>query len=302
MKSKDTTICTTEKRDWGAYNRALVDRGKILFVYIEEGVVEKWRGTGRYTYSDDAIQFAMTVQQLFTLRLRTVTGFLQGLFRSMNTTLTVPDYTTISRRARSMQIPLTVRKKDAVAIIVDSTGLKVFGEGEWKVRKHGYEKRRTWKKVHLAIDRDGEIRVTQVTDNSVHDKTQAPSLITEEKAPITDFFADGAYDSDAVYDLLSDLPPDRVHIPPRKDAVLGKNPTRDKHITTIKHTSLKEWKQSSGYHTRSLVETTMFRLKTTFGNRLYYRTSTSQENEVLIRCSILNDFNRSTIQKQEIPS
>ena len=75
MKSKDTTICTTEKRDWGAYNRALVDRGKILFVYIEEGVVEKWRGTGRYTYSDDAIQFAMTVQQYFLLKDHTTEYF-----------------------------------------------------------------------------------------------------------------------------------------------------------------------------------------------------------------------------------
>ena len=93
-----------------------------------------------------AIRFAMVVQQLFNLRLRAVTGFLQGLFQSMDIVLTIPDYTTLSRRARNLQIPLKVRKKDTVAIIVDSTGLKVFGEGEWKVRKHGYSKRRTWKK------------------------------------------------------------------------------------------------------------------------------------------------------------
>lgn len=303
MKYKDTTEYTTEKRDWATYNQSLVDRGGMVFtVYLDTTIGKRWYGGGRYTYSDDAIQFVLTVQQVFRLPLRAVTGFLQGLFKGMDIQLPVPDYTTVSRRVQNLSVSLNKQKKETVAMVIDSTGLKVYGEGEWKVRKHGYTKRRVWKKVHITLDTDGEIRTVEVTDNTVHDRTPAPTLITRETASITDFYGDGAYDTTDVYDLFTNLPPPRVRIPPRKDAVLGRHPIRDHTLTTIIHTSLKAWKQDSGYHTRSLAETTMYRLKTTFGPCLSYRNPASQKNEVLTRCSILNDFNQLTLQKQKTPS
>jgi len=179
-----------------------------------------------------------------------------------------------------------------IDVVVDSTGLKVFGEGEWKVKKHGWAKHRTWRKLHLMIDPvTHQIVAELLTGNDVHDSQVVKTLLNETENDIGRFYGDGAYDPWEVRDELEKCNIEQV-IPPREDAVLqnrkdGRRKERDTAVRTIENIGRKKWKEQIGYHRRSLSETGMYRMKTIFGGNLKNRKFEKQQTEVRLRCKLL---------------
>lgn len=287
-------------RNWHVYNESLVQRGS-LDVWLSKEAIREWYADSMHkvgaqpVYSNLAISTVLTMQKLFHLPLRAVEGFVRSVFRMTNISLDVPDYSTLSRRGDDLMVLLTKRKKEKTVIIVDGSGAKVFGEGEWKVRQHGYSKRRTWKKIHIAIDEDGEIRATEMTSNATHDSEVVRDLFSQEDAVIEAFAGDGAFDTQGVYTACQDRDVSRILIPPRHGAKIWQHGNssetphpRDENLRTIKRIGRKRWKIESGYHIRSGVENTFFRWKTIFGDRLRSRAEARQRTEIRIMASALN--------------
>ena len=274
------------KRNWKKYNQSLIKRGRID-IWIADDVKEWWYGTGKQIYSNRCIELILTLKFVFHLPLRATIGLIQSILTYNDLEyLDVPDIATLSRRAKTLNVQVKKKKKDKIVLIVDSTGLKVYGEGEWKVRKHGYNYRRTWKKLHVGIDADGEVRALCMSSSNAHDTHYGEQLLQQEKSKITAFYGDGAYDSDVIYTLCEEKGIPQVFVPPRK------NTRRDKQHHKLKQENLKiprdEWKKQSGYHTRSLVETHMYRHKQILSQYLSFRTEASQYTEIVIKTNILN--------------
>ena len=214
----------------------------------------------------------------------------------MKISVMVPDYSTLSRRGGALTVQLPRKEKGTVVAILDSTGLKVYGEGEWKVRKHGYSKHREWMKVHVSIDADGEIRAMRLTDNSVDDAQAGEQLLAAQSTDtIEEVAADGAYDKKKFYAVCKKRHIGRILIPPRRGARIwvhgnqnGEPHPRDENLRALRKTTRKKWKQTCGYHKRSKIETTMFRQKTIFGEKLYSRGFRNQQTEVMLMGKALN--------------
>ena len=291
-------------KNWSEYDKALVQRGSITFwmsddfekTWLHSG--EKQRGS-QFEYSDEAILVMLTVREVFHLTNRSVEGFVCSLFQMMKINLPVPDHSTLSKRGKDLKVKLPKKTNQSLNIIMDSTGLKIYGEGEWKVRMHGISKRRTWRKLHLGTNpEDGEIQAVILTKNSVSDDAVVEVLLEQIEQRIIKFGADGAYDKRKVYDCLNAHSPDvNILIPPRRNARIWKHGNtqaerlkRDENLRSIRKHGRKEWKKNSGYHTRSLVETTMFRLKTIFGDNLSARLLETQTTQALVRCAALNQM------------
>jgi hypothetical protein len=290
--------------NWREYNESLVNRGDITFWFCED-VIENWQHendrpkVGRpYIYSDTAIECMLMLRELFRLPYRQTEGLGRALIRLMRLDLAIPDFTSLAKRAAKMNVSLSVKNRQGpIDVVVDSTGLKVFGEGEWKMRTHGKSKRRTWRKLHLAINPEThEIEAQVLTENSGHDADQVNDLIDQVEKPIGKFYGDGSYDQWKVYDRLQKENMQAI-IPPRKDAKIKQHGNcnaepldRDEAIRTIHKKGRKEWKKEIGYHQRSLAETAMFRMKSCFGNKLKNRKFENQKTEVSLRCKILNLF------------
>lgn len=289
-------------KNWSEYDKALVQRGSITF-WMSEGFEKTWLYTGekqrgsQFDYTDRAILVMLTVKEIFHLSNRGVEGFVRSLFRMMKIDLPVPDHSTLSKRGKDLKVKLPKKTNQSLNIVMDSTGLKIYGEGEWKVRMHGVSKRRTWRKLHLGANpEDGEIQAVLLTENNVSDDQAVKGLLGQIEQTILDFAADGAYDKRKVYDNLNAHSPEvNILIPPRKNARIWKHGNtkterlkRDENLRAIRKDGRKEWKKNSGYHVRSLVETTMFRLKTIFGDELSARLLETQTTQTLIRCAALN--------------
>ena len=206
------------------------------------------------------------------------------------------DYSTVCRRQKHLDIKLQKKNRnEALHGVFDSTGLKVFGEGEWRVRQHGYSKRRTWRKLHLGVDESsGEIVASVLTTNDFGDGEILPDLIKQIDSPLSQASGDGAYDSFENYDLL-DKNGTKVTIPPRENAKTRqhgncKSPplVRDEVVRAIRKLGRAEWKKTNGYHRRSIAETTMFRFKQIFGDNLYATLFESQATEAFVKCNVLN--------------
>ncbi len=169
-------------RNWHDYNEALKQRGSILVWWSEE-VVDQWHAKpsgkrgAQPRYTDRAIQITLQFGKVFAQRLRQTEGFVCSLFKVMHIDRQVPDFSTLCRRGAKVKITLPKDEKENITIIVDSTGLKVYGEGEWKVRKHGYGKHRTWRKFHLGTTPDGEIRAVELTGNDTGDNEVVSTLL-----------------------------------------------------------------------------------------------------------------------------
>lgn len=295
---------TYKPRSWSDYNKSLVQRGN-LNLWVNDEVIEHWlapvcskRGAPRQ-YSDLAITTMLELKYLFNLTFRATQGFLKSLFDILDVDLPVPDYSTLSRRLRHLKIELKVpQAMDPISLAIDSSGLKVYGEGEWKVRIHGYSKRRTWRKFHLGIDTSEQlIHAVTVTTNDFKDNEVFGDTVAQVKAPIKDILGDGAYDSKNCYEECSSRRAKPV-FPPRQGAVVRQHGNckneplpRDKAIRDIRKLGRKGWKTKVGYHRRSLVETAMFRFKRMFSANLMSRSFINQAQEVFIKCNILNRFN-----------
>ncbi|KGX23854.1 transposase DDE domain protein [Burkholderia pseudomallei ABCPW 1] len=256
---------------------------------------EPTRGRSRL-YSDALIQALLGLKTVFHLPLRALQGFAQSLRDLAFAELPVPNYTTVCRRAQTLQVKLPVIHSDEpLHLVVDSTGAKVYGEGEWKVRQHGYSKRRTWRKVHLALDTNtGQLRAALMTHQDVADGEVLPELLEQVSADesIDTIGGDGAYDTQACYASITArgaIP----SIPPREGAVHWPTTTpgasrRNAALDAIAQGSRREWKQQSGYHRRSLAENAMYRLKTLTDPCLWARRTDTQATEVAVRVGVLN--------------
>ncbi len=289
-------------RNWSEYNAGLKQRGSLTF-WIEESVLEQWidpylsgkPGASIY-YSDLAILTMATVKAVYGLAGRQCQGFLESVFKLMGIQLRVPDHSTLSRRMGKLEVDIPVMPQTGARhVVVDSTGVKVYGEGEWKTRQHGVSKRRIWRKLHLGVDEStGEILAAVVTTNDHHDGEVLSDLLDQIEDEIEQVSADGAYDHRHCYDEITKRESKAV-IPPRKDAVIwqhgnGKAPPhpRDQNLRYIRKHGRKKWKRDANYHRRSLAETTMFRFKAIFGGNLRSRKFKNQAVELFIKCAALN--------------
>jgi IS5 family transposase len=288
-------------RNWAEYNKALVKRGSLT-VWFDKNTIAAWKHKpivkkrGRPTlYSDLAIEFCLTIKALFKLPLRAAQGFVTSIFQLMKLSLPVPDYTSLCKRQKTLKITLPAQKQQAqkMHIVVDSTGLKVFGEGEWKVRKHGKEKRRTWLKLHLALDESTHyIKAAVLTGDNVHDCEMLPNLLNQMVDDIGQITGDGAYDTHDAYQAVLDKGGTPC-FPPRKNAIRHKATDeawrlRNHAVSQVGYHNLKYWKKKSNYHRRSLAETAMYRVKQLMGDRVCAKTVDRQSREVGIKCLILN--------------
>jgi hypothetical protein len=238
------------------------------------------------------------LRELFRLPYRQTEGLGRSLTSLMQVDVAIPDFTSLAKRAAKLEITLDVAdRKGPVDVVVDSTGLKVFGEGEWKTRKHGISKRRTWRKLHLAVNPETqEIEAEVLTENSGHDADQVNELIEQVDTPIDAFYGDGAYDQWKVYDRLAEEEIEAI-IPPRRNAKIKQHGNssqpsleRDEAVREIRDVGRKQWKKEVGYHRRSLAETAMFRMKSCFGATLKNREFENQRTEARLRCKIINNF------------
>ena len=211
--------------NWRDYNKALVNRGDFTFWFSEE-VVDAWehendeKKNGRpFIYSDLAIETLLTIRELFHLPYRQTEGFGRALAKLLDVGVAIPHHTSLVKRAAKLNVSIDVdTAKGPIDVVVDSTGLKVFGEGEWKVRQHGVGKRRDWRKVHLAVDPESCAIVAQLlTESSVHDGDAVAPLMEQVEQEVTTFYGDGAYDQWKVRDHLQESGVHQI-IPPRKNA------------------------------------------------------------------------------------
>jgi IS5 family transposase len=241
-----------------------------------------------------------TLQEIYHLGLRQTQGLMESIGTVLHLAVAIPDYSTLSRRRGTLEVELPrVHQKEALHLVVDSTGVKVFGEGEWKVRQHGYTRRRTWRKVHVGVDEgSGEVVAAVVTTNSSHDSQVLPDLLGQVDENLTQVSGDGAYDRRGCYDAIRQRGA-RAAIPPQHNAKIWQHGNtkaerlaRDENLRRIRQIGRAAWKRECGYHRRSLAETTMFRLKTLFGDRVSARRFAGQAAQVLVRCATLNRLTR----------
>lgn len=289
-------------KNWSEYEKALVQRGSITF-WLSDDIEKTWLYVGekqrgsQFDYSDKAIEIMLTLKEVFHLTNRGVEGFVRSLFQMMKIDLPVPDHSTLSKRGKTLKMKLPKKAKGSLNLVFDSTGLKIYGEGEWKVRKHGYSKRRTWRKLHLGADpENGEIQAVLLTENNISDDAVVKDLLEQIEQTLLACAADGAYDKRKVYDALNKHSPEvKILIPPRKNACIWQHGNskaerlkRDENLRYIRKHGRQQWKEDSDYHMRSLAETAMFRLKTIFGDELSARLLETQTTQALIRCLALN--------------
>jgi len=292
-------------RNWAMYNESLKKRGSIT-LWVHEDVLRAWKAApeavrprgGQKRYSDGAIECLLMVKGVYHLAYRQTEGFAGSLSKLLGVALPIPDYSTLNRRAKTLKVDLPRCEKGPIHAVLDSTGLKVYGEGEWKVRQHGYSKRRTWRKLHLSVDEaTGEIEAELLTGAGVDDAEAAGGLLKQTQAEIQQLSGDGAYDKEKVYKAAAAKGVSKITIPPRRDAVLweehGPDPhPRNENLRRIWECGRKEWKEESGYHRRSLAETAMFRFKTIFGDHLNAREAKRQKTEARVKCAALNRMTR----------
>lgn len=301
-------------RNWSDYNQALVNRGSITFWFSKE-CIEQWLNTERTgkrgrpeKYSSIAIECGLTLKALLKLTFRSTEGFIRSLNELMGLNLEIPDYSLLCKRQRTLEMRLP--KKAALAgeklnILVDSTGLKIFGEGEWKVRQHGTMKKRLWRKLHIALNHETqEIEGFELTDLGKQDWQGFETLIAEIEQELGDVIGDGAYDRFPCYQLATTKEFELI-VPPQRNARTSEERKkkiskvkraflkgRDAVIQSVRDIGRKEWKIAAGYHRRSLVETVMFRIKTILGSRLSCRRFDNQKVETRIWCKIINHMTK----------
>jgi transposase len=294
-------------RNWKSYNASLCKRGSLT-LYIDESVLRIWRDidvskkiVGEQTYPESIILCCLLIKMQYHQPLRQTTGLVKSILTMAGYgDFEVPDYTTLCRRQTGLSVGVTKRWKsgEKIAVAIDSTGLKVYGEGEWKVRKHGVSKRRTWLKLHIAIDIDTqEIIGVSLTGNDIDDAAEAKKMLKGKAEKMSSFHGDGAYDDFEFRKILGDV---KQIIPPPKDAVVHHETKRkplkeylfqrNKAVEFMNKHDRKQWKINEEYHKRSLNETVMFRYKTTFGAQMQARKLENQQTEVLIKTKILNIY------------
>jgi transposase len=292
-------------KNWRDYDAALRRRGDLT-VWVKAEAIEAWTpaNTGRrgrpQRYSALAIETGLMLRLAFGRPWRQTEGMLASILRLLGLDLPVPDHTTFSRRSVDLAVAKAVSTaRRPVNVVIDSTGLQVFGVGEWQREKHGGKGHRTWRKLHLAVDPDtGEILASELTTTKDGDASQVGPLLDQLSGPIASVTADGAYDGDPVYRTIAERDPAAaVIIPPRSTAVPSDTaetaPTpRDRHLRMIQERGRRGWHKAVNYGRRSLGEVAMMRYKTVIGRRLHARTLPTQRAEAASGCKVINIMTR----------
>jgi hypothetical protein len=290
--------------NWSEYNNALRSRGNIV-VWLSQESIDQWYepdqingGSGSpKIYTDFAIITCHEMRQVYRLPLRQTEGFINSLFELMDVPLRCPDYTTLSKRLKLLDIKVPRYKKDDAprsdvhAIAVDSTGLKRFGRDEWHQEKHKVSRKASWRKLHIAVNEGHYIEACTLTDRFHSDENQVAELLDQVDSDIDHFTADGAYDKAVVYEKLEDHSPNaNAVIPPREDAVLSTNnhAWRVKNIEAIKQNGRMNWQREQNYGQRNYSELGVQRYKRILGNTLHAKDLDRQKQEAMIGCSVLN--------------
>ena len=289
-----------QTKNWPSYNTALKQRGSLSIWFDPEMTWEpppSGKRGGQQDYSDAAIQACLTLKVLFGMSLRQTTGFVESLLRLAGLDWAVPDYSTLSRRQKTLHVSLSYRGGTGpLNLLIDSTGIKSKGEGERNARKHGGSKRRIWRKIHIGIDEETlEVRAVEVTTSNVGDAPMLPELMNQisPDQDIGSVTADGAYDTRKCHDAIAARNAHAV-IPPRKNAKPWK-PTsagaiaRNDAISASRYLGRTIWKRWSGYHRRSRVESKMHCVKR-LGQSLMARDFDRQVAEIQIRVAALNRY------------
>jgi hypothetical protein len=286
--------------NWAAYEAGLRARGSLTVWFTAEAV-EAWRAEprtgrgGQPRYSALAITTALILRAVFRLALRQTEGLIASILQLLGLDLAVPDHSTLSRRAEALEVPRPRSGREPVHLLVDSTGLRLCGPGEWLAEKHGTKRRRSWKKLHLATDADtGRIIASALTDKDADDGSRVGPLLDRVHGPVASFTGDGAFDRDDVYAAVAARHPDAdVVVPPRSSAVPSDTvetaPTRrDRHLGCIAERGRMGWQRASGYNWRALVEADVSRWKRVIGDGLRSQTDGRQATEVAIAADVLN--------------
>ncbi len=297
--------------NWPAYEAGLRRRGDLTF-WVEEAALAGWQAPRRSTpggqprYSELAIELVLTLRLVFHLALRQAEGFARSVLALLGLALPVPDHTTLSRRGRAFagRQPRVGASTGPVHLVLDSTGLELFGQGEWCAAKHGRLRRR-WLKLHIGVDATtGEIAAHMLTDSEADDAAQTPALLCQCEGTLASVTADGAYDRDPVYQAVAAWQPGsppEVIIPPRADAVLstadpdGQSP-RGRHIRLVEPRGSPDmaergrigWQRGTGYGKRNQVENAIGRYKHLIGPKLQARSRPNQHGEVALAAQVLN--------------
>jgi len=306
-------------RNWKEYNKALVDRGSLTF-WFSDDVINNWQQPadvdthGNQKYSDMVILCGLTLRQLFRLTLRAAEGMLKSLVQLAKLSVDVPDYSTLSRRGKTIKINLGVKATlKPRHVLIDSTGIQVVGEGQWKMLRHGESRHQVWRKLHIAMDAEShEILAATMTESVRLDGNYLPKLVDKIEGPISQITGDGAYDKKNCYQTAYARGAKPV-FPPQHDACIQRNKikkdpaliARDETILFIKNGEDAEerrrlWKQENNYHRRSLVETMMSRMKSLFGDEMRARTYENQYTDLMVRCLIINQMNQLGLPKSEV--
>jgi hypothetical protein len=303
-KSKVTPKYKTKYRvtNWPAYEEALRERGDVT-IWFDEAAASAWnaepsgRPGGQQRYSDLAIETTLTLRMVFHLALRQTEGFVGSLIRLMGLELATPDHTTLSRRSSEIALHRGVWECEGpIHLIIDSTGLKIAGDGEWHAQRHRTaNKRRAWRKLHLGVDAGGWIVMSAVTESGANDGTVGAELIEQSGLVLERLTADGAYDTRAVYEAVARAgrPGVRIVIPPRKPAVRtphasGIHVQRNAAIERIEEVGRRQWRKEAGAHQQARAENGMYRYKRLIGERLRPRRSEAQKREGMIGVAVLN--------------
>jgi Transposase DDE domain len=292
--------------NWPAYDASLRQRGSLTVWFTDEAIAA-WRAEPRTTrggqpwYSELAILTALTLRAVFRLAYRQTEGLIASVIRLLGLTLPVPDHTTLSRRAATLEVPRprsssrTGGEAAPMHLLVDSTGLKLCGPGEWLIEKHGTKTRRSWRKMHIGVDADtGRIVAATLTTHDVDDGSQVGPLLDQVDGPIASFIGDGAYDQDGVYASISERHPEAaIIVPPRSTAVPSHTaesaPTqRDRHLQLIAERGRRVWQRASGYTKRARAETAIGRWKRVIGDGLRSHTDERRATEMDVAVHVLN--------------
>jgi hypothetical protein len=293
--------------NWAAYEAGLRQRGSLTVWFTDEAVAA-WAAAPRTTrggqpsYSPLAILTALTLRTVFRLAYRQAEGLIGSIISLLGLTLRVPDHTTLSRRAATLTVPRpppnTIGAGDGAQplhLLVDSTGLKLCGAGEWLVERHGTRRRRSWRKLHLGVDAGtGQIVAAALTSKEVDDAVQIGPLLDQVAGSLGSVTADGAYDQDGVYaDIADGHPEAAVIVPPRISAVPSPTaataPTqRDRHLQFIAEKGRMAWQKGSGYNRRAKVEAAIGRWKQVIGDGLRSRIEECRVTDVNVAVHVLN--------------
>ena len=293
-------------RNWGEYNKKLIERGSITFLIDPKSLKSIQNFHPKSTigrpiqYPDLLIEILLSIKIQFRLTYRSLEGFARSIFEKVKRWFRVPPYSNICKRTKCLLKHLPeLSSKKAKVILVDASGIKVYGEGEWKRKIHGPGRPRKWLKMHIALDEETqEVIASALTPASVGDSTMLPVLLEQIQEDINIVKADGSYDSQDCRKALKKRQA-RALIPPPKNAVIkNKDPIRDITAQQIKGLggdvmARSLWGKLSGYSSRSLVETAFSRYKRLFGPRLFSQVPENQIVENHLKWCILNKMIRT---------